>query len=66
MIKSHEYFDHRYRRVIYLVRDPQDVALYDHNFQRKYLQIHDDYPLERYISDFVAGASEFLRLGNLG
>lgn len=55
MIKSHEYFDHRYRRVIYLVRDPRDVAFSYHNFQRKYLQIQDDYPLERYISDFVAG-----------
>lgn len=55
VIKSHEYFDHRYRRVIYIVRDPRDVALSYYNFQRKYRQIADDYPLRRYISDFVAG-----------
>ncbi len=27
IIKSHEYFDPRYKRVIYIVRDPRDVAL---------------------------------------
>ena len=27
IIKSHQYFDPRYRRVIYVVRDPRDVAL---------------------------------------
>ena len=52
-IKSHEYFDHRYPRVLYIVREPRDVALSYYNFSRKYLQIPDDYPLETYISDFV-------------
>ncbi len=55
LIKSHEYFDHRYPRVIYIVRDPRDVAFSYYNFQRKYRQIADDYPLSRYVSDFVAG-----------
>jgi Sulfotransferase domain len=55
IIKSHEYFDHRYRRVIYIVRDPRDVVLSYYNFQRKYRQIQDDYPLAQYVSDFVAG-----------
>ena len=27
IIKSHQYFDPRYKRVIYVVRDPRDVAL---------------------------------------
>jgi len=27
VIKSHNYFDHRYPKVIYIVRDPRDVAL---------------------------------------
>ena len=54
-IKSHEYFDHRYRRVIYVVRDPRDVAVSYYHFQRKYRQIHDSYPLAQYIGDFVAG-----------
>lgn len=55
IIKTHEYFDHRYRRTIYIVRDPRDVALSYYNFQRKYRQIADDYPLDRYVDDFVTG-----------
>jgi hypothetical protein len=55
MIKSHTYFDPRYPRVIYIVRDPRDVALSYYDFSRKYRQIEDSYPLERYIADFVTG-----------
>lgn len=55
IIKSHEYFDHRYRKVIYIVRDPRDVALSYYDFQRKYMQIDDGYPLEQYVEDFVEG-----------
>jgi hypothetical protein len=55
VIKCHEYFDHRYPRVIYIVRDPRDVALSFYNFQRKYRQIADGLPLERYVDDFVNG-----------
>jgi hypothetical protein len=54
-IKSHSYFDPRYPRVIYIVRDPRDVALSYYDFSRKYRHIEDNYPLERYIGDFVAG-----------
>jgi len=54
-IKSHSYFDPRYPRVIYIVRDPRDVALSYYDFSRKYRHIEDGYPLERYIGDFVAG-----------
>jgi hypothetical protein len=54
-IKAHEYFDHRYRKVIYLVRDPRDVVLSYYDFQRKYRQIEDGYPIERYVDDFVQG-----------
>jgi hypothetical protein len=54
-IKSHEYFDHRYPRVLYVVRDPRDVALSYYDFQRKYRQVEDHYPLEQYVSDFVNG-----------
>jgi hypothetical protein len=55
IIKTHEYFDHRYPKVIYIVRDPRDVALSYYDFQRKYRQIDDAYPLERYVEDFVQG-----------
>jgi hypothetical protein len=55
IIKSHQYFDHRYRKIIYIVRDPRDVALSMYDFQRKYRQIPDDYPLEREVDNFVRG-----------
>jgi hypothetical protein len=54
-IKTHEYFDHRYRKVIYVVRDPRDVVLSHYDFQRKYRQIDDQYPFENYVDDFVKG-----------
>jgi len=55
MIKSHQYFDHRYRKVIYVVRDPRDVALSYYDFSRKYRQIQDGYPVTSYVGDFVNG-----------
>jgi Sulfotransferase domain len=55
IIKSHEYFDHRYPKVLYIARDPRDVAFSYYNFSRKYRQIPDDFPLERYVHDFVNG-----------
>lgn len=55
IIKTHQYFDHRYGKTIYIVRDPRDVALSYYDFQRKYMQIEDGYPLERYVDDFVTG-----------
>lgn len=53
IIKSHQYFDPRYQRVLYIVRDPRDLVLSYYNFQRKYRQIADDYPLASYVDDFV-------------
>ena len=41
MVKSHSYFDPRYPKVIYIVRDPRDVALSYYDFSRKYRQIED-------------------------
>jgi hypothetical protein len=56
LIKTHEYFEPRYRKVIYLVRDPRDVALSLYNFRRKYRAVDDSYPLERYVAErFLAG-----------
>jgi hypothetical protein len=55
IIKSHEYFDHRYPKVLYIARDPRDVVVSYYNFSRKYRQIGDDYPLDKYVHGFVAG-----------
>ena len=54
-IKSHEYFDPRYPRVIYIVRDPRDVLISSYHFHRKQRQISDDYPIEHYVKRFLAG-----------
>ena len=55
VIKSHEYFDHRYARVIYIVRDPRDVVLSYYDFERKYGNVEDGFELDTYVSNFVAG-----------
>lgn len=54
-IKTHQYFHPRYKKVVYIVRDPRDVALSFYDFQRKYRHIEDAYPLTSFVSDFVAG-----------
>jgi hypothetical protein len=55
VVKSHQYFDPRYPRVIYIVRDPRDVAVSQYHFQRKRRLFADDYPIEDFVTRFVAG-----------
>jgi hypothetical protein len=60
LIKTHEYFDHRYNRVIYVVRDPRDVAVSYYHFQRKSRQIEDCCAIERFVEDFVRGHGKLI------
>src|SRR5207237_6974646 len=55
VIKSHQYFDPRYPNVIYIVRDPRDVAVSQYHFHRKLRKIEDDLPIERFVARFLAG-----------
>jgi Sulfotransferase domain len=55
ILKSHQYFDPRYPKVIYVVRDPRDVVLSEYYFDIKRRQIDEDYPLEKFVSRFVRG-----------
>ena len=57
VIKSHWCFEPRFKRVIYLVRDPRDVAISEYHYQRKTRRIADAYPLEQYVERFVAGTT---------
>jgi len=56
ILKSHEYFDPRYKRVIYIVRDPRDVVVSSYYFHLKQRQIEDAYPIQRYVNEFIAGS----------
>jgi len=55
MLKSHESFQPHYPHVIYVVRDPRDVAIsfYHHNVKAR--NIPDDHPMTSFVPRFVAG-----------
>lgn len=55
IMKSHEYFDARFRKVIYIVRDPRDVVVSQFHFFRKRRRIADDSSIEQFVARFVAG-----------
>jgi hypothetical protein len=55
IVKSHECFDPRYPRVIYIVRDPRDVALSQYHYHRKLEKIADDYSITTFVTRFLAG-----------
>lgn len=55
ILKSHQYFDPRYPKVIYIVRDPRDVVLSEYYFDIKRRAIADDYPLPQFVLRFVRG-----------
>jgi hypothetical protein len=59
MLKSHEPFQPHYPRVIYIVRDPRDVAVsfYHHNVKAR--NIPDDYPMASFIPRFIAGEFDY-------
>jgi hypothetical protein len=55
IIKSHQYFDPRYKQVIYIARDPRDVVVSQYHFQRKRKLIVDGFPLTDFVGKFIAG-----------
>jgi hypothetical protein len=55
VLKIHQYFDPRYPKIIYVVRDPRDVALSQYHFHRKRRLVDDQYPVERFVARFTAG-----------
>jgi hypothetical protein len=55
VIKSHECFDPRFPRAMYIVRDPRDVVLSQYHYHRKCRKIDDDYPMEKFVDRFLAG-----------
>jgi len=56
VIKSHECFDPRYPKVIYIVRDPRDVLISYYEFQLKKGAITDECTLEEFSLGFMRSA----------
>jgi len=54
ILKSHECFDPRYPRVIYIVRDPRDVAVSFYFYNLKVRVIPDGYSMDEFVERFVA------------
>lgn len=55
VIKSHDCFDPRFPRVIYIVRDPRDVVVSQYHYYRKIRFIDDDLPIETFVGRFLKG-----------
>jgi hypothetical protein len=54
ILKSHECFDPRYPRTIYIVRDPRDVAVSFYHHNVKAGNLPDGYPMDDFIPRFLA------------
>lgn len=55
MIKSHYPFEPAYERIIYIVRDPRDVAVSQFHYQVKRRVLDESHPIEDFVARFVAG-----------
>jgi hypothetical protein len=55
ILKSHECFQAHYPRVIYLVRDPRDVAISFYHHNVKAGNIPDNYSMDEFVPRFIAG-----------
>jgi hypothetical protein len=53
VLKSHEAFFGKYRKVIYIVRDPRDIAVSYYHYQIKYRQLPSGFPLEAFVPLFI-------------
>ncbi len=59
IVKSHQYFDPRYPRIVYIVRDPRDVVVSQYHFQRKRKLLADHFPLPEFVRLFLTGQTCF-------
>lgn len=55
VLKSHEPFDPRYRRVLYVVRHPADVAVSYYHYLIKMRVIPPGFDVGRFVASFVSG-----------
>jgi len=55
ILKSHEYFDPRYKKVIYIVRDPRDIAVSYYYHCIKFRIINEEVKIDRFLNQFIEG-----------
>jgi hypothetical protein len=55
LLKSHECFQPLYKRVIYITRDPRDVAVSFYHHHVKAGNLPDGYSMDEYVPRFVTG-----------
>lgn len=58
VLKSHEAFEPRYPHVIYIIRDPRDVAVSKYHYNVATGRHPRGYPVEDFIPRFIAGEFE--------
>lgn len=64
ILKSHEYYNPAYRKVIYLARDPRDTAVSNYFYQQKIHKLPAKLSLAEYIDYFITGSG--YNYGNWG
>ena len=55
IFKSHDCFDPRYKKVIYIVRDPRDVTVSAYHYSIKVKLLPDSCPMEAFVPLFMSG-----------
>ena len=53
IIKSHECFDPRYQKILYVVRDPRDVAISNYHWEMKKGSFSDRFPIAEFIPKWM-------------
>jgi hypothetical protein len=64
IIKTHQYFHPSYRKIIFVVRDPRDVAVSLYYFQKKTRGYSDEFPIDQHVKRFVSNVDP--RYGSWG
>lgn len=65
VLKSHEPFDPRYKKVVYIVRDPRDSVISNYYWELKQNSFPEDYPIEDFIPQWMEPAY-WPRIGSWG
>lgn len=64
ILKSHEYFDPRYKKVIFIVRDPRDLTVSSYFHFLKYGLITEETSLEQFSEGFLSSRYHFIGESN--